>query len=113
MLQAATYSECRCSLVTRELRWSRRSITNEDSKSRTKMNLTRRLSPAGYQQWHEAKDRVSTGETLGIRQRNLVEETGTITLNGKCTRRYQGGGLDRSTDDRYAVKHITREGSRP
>ena len=77
------------------------------------MSPIRRLSPAGYQQWHAVKDHVSTGEALGVRRRNLVEETNAITLSGKCIRRYQGGGLDRSTDDRRAAKRASREGPGP
>ena len=38
------------------------------------MGLIRRFSSAGYQRWHEVKGYVSTGEALGIRRRNLVEE---------------------------------------
>ena len=43
----------------------------------------RRPSPAGYQRWHVAKDYVSTGEALGVRRRNLVEEAVPITVSGK------------------------------
>jgi hypothetical protein len=73
----------------------------------------RRFSPAGYQRWHVAKDCVSTGEALGVRRRNLVEEADPITLNGKWVRRHQGGGLGRSTVDRCAAKRTGRKGPRP
>ncbi|MFO7495400.1 MAG: hypothetical protein R6X05_07165, partial [Desulfobacterales bacterium] len=77
------------------------------------MSPMRRSSPAGYQRWHEAKDYVSTGEALGVRRRNLVEEADPITLNGKWKGRHQGGGLGRSTGDRCAAKHTGRKGPRP
>ena len=73
----------------------------------------RRLSPAGYQRWHVAKDYVSTGEALGVRRRNLADEAVPITLNGKWGRRHQGGGLGCSTVDRCAAKHTRRKGPRP
>ena len=73
----------------------------------------RRSSPAGYQRWHETKDYVSTGEALGVRRRNLVEEAFPITLNGKWERRHQGDGLGCSTVDRCAAKRTGREGPRP
>lgn len=72
----------------------------------------RRFSPAGYQRWHVAKDYVSTGEALGVRRRNLVEETAPITSNGKWARRRQGDGLGCSTVDRCAAKHTSRKGPR-
>ena len=50
------------------------------------------LSPAGYQRRHGEKENVATGEALGARRRNLVEEATAITANGKCRRRHQGGG---------------------
>ena len=34
----------------------------------------RRFSPAGYQRRHGVKEDVETGEALGARRRNLVEE---------------------------------------
>ena len=67
-------SERRCSLVTRSIRWLRRSITRESSKSRIETSPMRRLSPAGYQRRHGVKDGVSTGETLDVRRGNLAEE---------------------------------------
>jgi hypothetical protein len=73
----------------------------------------RRLSPAGYQRWHVAKDCVSTGEALGARRRNLAEEVVPITLSGKWEHRHQGGGLGCSTVDRCAAKRTGREGPRP
>jgi hypothetical protein len=72
----------------------------------------RRSSPAGYQRWHVATDYVSTGEALGARRRNLVEEAAAITVIGKCGRRHQGGGLGRSTVDWGAAKRPGREGPR-
>jgi hypothetical protein len=76
-------------------------------------SLMRRLSPAGYQRWHEAKDYVPTGEALGARRRNLVEEAAPITVSGKWGRRRQGGGLGCSTVDWCAAKHTRRKGPRP
>jgi hypothetical protein len=76
-------------------------------------SLIRRSSPAGYQRWHVAKDYVSTGEALGVRRRNLVEETVPITVSGKWDRRRQGGGLGSSTVDRCAAKRTGRKGPRP
>jgi hypothetical protein len=76
-------------------------------------SLMRRLSPAGYQRWHGAKDYVSTGEALGVRRRNLAEEALPITLNGKWECRHQGGGLGCSTVDRCAAKRTRRKGPRP
>ena len=73
----------------------------------------RRPSPAGYQRWHVAKDYVSTGEALGVRRRNLVEEADPITVSGKWVRRHQGDGLGRSTVDRCAAKRTRRKGPRP
>ena len=52
----------------------------------------RQLSPAGYQRRHGVKDDVETGEALGARRRNLVEEMPAITVSGKCWHRHQGGG---------------------
>jgi len=48
---------------------------------------TRQSSPAGYQRRHGVKDDVETGETLGARRRNLVEEMPAITVSGKCRHR--------------------------
>jgi len=56
----------------------------------------RQLSPAGYQRRHDVKEDVETGETLGARRRNLVEEMPAITVSGKCRHRHQGGGSGRS-----------------
>jgi len=75
-------------------------------------SLTQEFSPAGYQRWHGVKVYVETGEALGIRRRNPVEEANPITLNGKWMSRYQGGGLGRSTDDRCAAKRARRKGPR-
>ena len=73
----------------------------------------RQLSPAGYQRRHDAKDDVETGETLGARRRNLVEEMSAITVSGKCRHRHQGGGSGRSTVDGSAAKRARREGPGP
>ena len=73
----------------------------------------RKCSPAGYQRRHEKKDYVSTGEVLDAWRRKIVEEIRPITLMGKWMNRHQDGGLDCSTDDRYAAKHIRRKESRP
>ena len=73
----------------------------------------RRLSPAGYQRRHGEKENVATGEALGVRRRNLVEEATAITASGKCGRRRQGGGSGRTTVDGRAAKHVWREGPGP
>jgi len=44
----------------------------------------RQISPAGYQRRHGVKEDVETGEALGARRRNLVEEMPAITVSGKC-----------------------------
>ena len=73
----------------------------------------RRLSPAGYQRRHGEKENVATGEALGVRRRNLVEEATAITASGKCRRRCQGGGSGRTTVDGRAAKRVRREGPGP
>jgi hypothetical protein len=73
----------------------------------------RRLSPAGYQRRHGEKENVETGEALGARRRNLVEEATAITASGKCRRRRQGGGSGRTTVDGRAAKRARREGPGP
>ena len=73
----------------------------------------RQLSPAGYQRRHGVKDSVETGETLGARRRNLVEEMPAITVSGKCGHRRQGDGSGRSTGDGRAAKRARREGPGP
>ena len=70
----------------------------------------RQLSPVGYQRRHGVKDDVETGEALGTRRRNLVEEMPAITVSGKCRHRHQGGGSGRSTADGRAAKRARREG---
>ena len=70
-------------------------------------------SPAGYQRRHGVKDHVSTGEALGVRRRNLVEEVSLITLSGKWRGRHQGGGSGRSTVDECAAKRTRRKGPGP
>ena len=74
---------------------------------------TRQLSPAGYQRRHGVKDDVETGEALGARRRNLVEEMPAITVSGKCRHRHLGGGSGRSTVDGRAAKRARREGPGP
>ena len=73
----------------------------------------RQLSPAGYQRRHGGKDDVETGEALGARRRNLIEEMPAITVSGKCRHRRQGGGSGRSTGDGRAAKRARREGPGP
>ena len=73
----------------------------------------RQLSPAGYQRRHGVKDDVETGEALGARRRNLVEEMPAITVSGKCGHRRQGDGSGRSTGDGRAAKRAWREGPGP
>jgi len=73
----------------------------------------RQLSPAGYQRRHGVKEDVETGEALGARRRNLVEEMPAITVSGKCWHRHQGGGSGRSTADGRAAKRARREGPGP
>ncbi len=77
------------------------------------MSPMRRLSPAGYQRRHGEKEDVATGEALGARRRNLVEEATAITASGKCRRRRQGGGSGRTTVDGRAAKRVRRKGPRP
>jgi hypothetical protein len=73
----------------------------------------RQLSPAGYQRRHGVKEDVETGEALGARRRNLVEELPAITVSGKCGHRRQGDGSGRSTGDGRAAKRARREGPGP
>jgi hypothetical protein len=77
------------------------------------MSPMRRLSPAGYQRRHGEKENVETGEALGVRRRNLVEEATAITASGKCRRRRQGGGSGRTTVDGRAAKRVRRKGPGP
>jgi hypothetical protein len=79
----------------------------------TETSPKRQLSPAGYQRRHGVKEDVETGETLGARRRNLVEEMTAITVSGKCSHRHQGGGSGRSTVDGRAAKRARREGPGP
>ncbi len=79
----------------------------------TETSPMRQLSPAGYQRRHGVKDDVETGEALGARRRNLVEEMQAITVSGKCRHRRQGGGSGRSTADGRAAKRARREGPGP
>jgi hypothetical protein len=79
----------------------------------TETSPKRQFSPAGYQRRHGVKDDVETGEALGARRRNLVEEMPAITVSGKCWHRHQGGGSGRSTDDGRAAKRARREGPGP
>ena len=73
----------------------------------------RQFSPAGYQRRHGVKDDVETGEALGARRRNPVEEMLAITVSGKCWHRHQGGGSGRSTVDGRAAKRARRKGPGP
>ena len=73
----------------------------------------RQLSPAGYQRRHGVKDDVETGEALGARRGNLVEEMPAITASGKRRHRHQGDGSGRSTVDGRAAKRARREGPGP
>lgn len=73
----------------------------------------RQPSPAGYQRRHGVKDDVETGEALGARRRNPVEEMPAITVSGKFWHRHQGGGSGRSTGDGRAAKRARREGPGP
>ena len=73
----------------------------------------RQLSPAGYQRRHGVKEDVETGETLGARRGNLVEEMPAITVSGKCRHRHQGDGSGRSTVDGRAAKRARRKGPGP
>jgi hypothetical protein len=73
----------------------------------------RQPSPAGYQRRHGVKDDVETGEALGARRRNLVEEMPAITVSGKRRHRHQGDGSGRSTAKGRALKHVRREGPGP
>ncbi len=77
------------------------------------MSPMRQLPPAGYQRRHGEKENVATGEALGVRRRNLVEEAAAITASGKCRRRRQGGGSGRSTVEGRAAKRVRREGPGP
>jgi hypothetical protein len=79
----------------------------------TETSPKRQLSPAGYQRRHGVKDGVETGEALGARRRNLIEEMPAITASGKCRHRHQGGGSGRSTFDGRAAKRDRREGPGP
>ena len=79
----------------------------------TETSPKRQLSPAGYQRRHGVKDDVETGEALGARRRNPVEEMLAITASGKCWHRHQGDGSGRSTGDGRAAKRARREGPGP
>ena len=48
----------------------------------------RQLSPAGYQRRYGVTDDVETGEALGARRRNPVEEMPAIVLRAKCCHRH-------------------------
>src|ERR1035437_3696969 len=79
----------------------------------TETSPMRQHSPAGYQRRHGEKEDVSTGEALGARRRNLVEEATAITASGKCRSRHQGDGSGRTTVDGRAAKRVWREGPGP
>jgi hypothetical protein len=73
----------------------------------------RQLLPAGYQRRHGVKEDVETGEALGARRRNLVEEMPAITVSGKRRHRHQGDGSGCSTVNGRAAKRARREGPGP
>jgi len=62
----------------------------------TETSPMRQLSPAGYQRRHGVKDDVETGEALGARRRNLVEEMPAITVSGSA-------GIGTRVTDRVVV----------
>jgi hypothetical protein len=110
--QVATCSERRRSLVTRFP--VAETVDNaRKQQERAETSPKRPFSPAGYQRRHDGKDDVETGETLGARRRNLVEEGPAITVSGKCGPRHQGGGSGRSTVEGRAAKRARREGPGP
>jgi hypothetical protein len=76
-------------------------------------SVQRRSSAAGYQRRHSVKEQVSTGEALGARRSNAVEEAFPITGSGTWRRRHQGGGSGRSTEERRAAQRVRREGPGP
>ncbi len=82
-------------------------------KGLAEMGPMRQPSPAGYQRRHGVKDDVETGEALGARRRNPVEEMPAITVSGKRGHRHQGDGSGCSTDDGRAAKRARREGPGP
>jgi hypothetical protein len=71
-----------------------------------------RPPPAGYQRRHGAKGYAETGETLGVRRRNLAEEARRITVSGKSQGWHQGVGSGHRTVDPRA-KRVGREGPGP
>ena len=110
--QVVTYSERRCSLVTR----NPVAETVDNARRQQEMAVMghiRCFSPAGYQRRHGTKDYVETGEALDARRRNLDEEFWPITLMGKWPEWRQGGGSGCTTVDLRAVKHAGREGPGP
>ena len=110
--QVATCSERRRSLVTRNpVAETVYNVRKQQELSET--SPMRQLSPAGYQRRHGVKDNVETGEALGIRRRNPVEEMSAITVSGKCGHRCQGDGSGCSTVDGRAPKRARREGPGP
>lgn len=110
--QVATRSERRRSLVTRNpVAETVYNVRKQQELSET--SPMRQLSPAGYQRRHGVKDDVETGEALGTRRGNPVEEMLAITVSGKCVRRCQGDGSGRSTVDGRAAKRARREGPGP
>jgi hypothetical protein len=79
----------------------------------TETSLIRRSTPAGYQRRHGAKGCTETGETLGARRRNPVEEARPITVIGKWWGRHQGVGSGHGTVDPRAAKRAGRDGPGP
>ena len=110
--QVVTYSERRCSLVTRNP--VAETVDNARRQQETTvMGHIRCFSPAGYQRRHGTKDYAETGEALDARRRNLDEEFRPITLMGKWREWRQGGGSGCTTVDLRAAKHAGREGPGP
>ena len=111
-LQVVTYSERRCSLVTRN------PVAETVDNARRQQGIVVKshahyFSPAGYQRRHEAKGYAETGEVLGVRRRNLDEEAPPITVSGKWWGWHQDGGSGGSTVDLRAAKRAGREAPGP
>ena len=109
--QVVTYSERRCSLVTR-IPVAETVDNVRRQQEIAVMGHIRCFSPAGYQRRHGTKDYVETGEALDARRRNLDEEFWPITLMGKWPEWCQGGGSGCTTVDPCAAKHTGREGAK-
>ena len=110
--QVVTYSERRCSLVTR----FPVAETVDNARRQQGPHETspmRRSSPAGYPRRHGTKDQVSTGEARDVRRRKLAEEIAPITMIGKWRGRHPGGGSGGRTEDRRAAKRAGRKAPGP